>query len=225
MVTTVISPDQLQVPAGAVLRIPATWQEYQTIAAQRGSRSIPRLKYQMGELWLMSPLPVHGRDAHLLSQIVITLLDHQQRDNDAFTSITMDLPEESGIEPDYCFYIDNWEAVSGKDRINWQLDPPPDLVIEVNVTSYTDIADYLPYRVPEVWIWKRKVLTVYQLQDNKYSAQSCSGLFPGLELQGLIDQCFRDTSDRNTSFAIRNLRQGLGDGAILLSQHFVTGGS
>jgi hypothetical protein len=74
MVTTVVSPDQLQVPAGAVLRIPATWQEYQTIAAQRGSRSIPRLKYQTGELWLMSPLPVHGRDAHLLSQIVITLL-------------------------------------------------------------------------------------------------------------------------------------------------------
>jgi Uma2 family endonuclease len=214
MVTTVISPDQLQVPVGAVLRIPATWQEYQTIAAQRGSRSIPRLKYQLGELWLMSPLAVHGRDAHLLSQIVITLLDHQQRDHDAFTSITMDLPEESGIEPDYCFYIDNWEAVSGKDRINWQQDPPPDLVIEVDVTSYTNIADYLPYRVPEVWIWKRKVLTIYQLQGNKYSAQSCSGLFPGLELQGLIDRCFRDTSDRNTSFAIRNLRQELGDGAI-----------
>jgi hypothetical protein len=57
-------------------------------------------------------------------------------------------------------------------------------------------------------------LTIYQLQGNKYSAQSCSGLFPGLELQGVIDRCFRDTSDRNTSFAIRNLRQGLGDGAI-----------
>jgi Uma2 family endonuclease len=214
MVTTVISPDQLQVPAGAVLRIPATWQEYQTIAAQRGSRSIPRLKYRMGELLLMSPLPVHGRDASLLADIVKTLMDHQGKEYDSFTSITMDLPEESGIEPDYCFYIDNWEAVSGKDRINWQQDPPPDLVIEVDVTSYTDVADYLPYRVPEVWIWKRKVLTIYQLQDDDYVVQMCSRLFPTFDLQNLIDRCFRDTSDRNTSFAIRNLRQGLGDGAI-----------
>jgi len=37
---------------------------------------------------------------------------------DAFTPVTMELPEESGIEPDYCFYIDNWKAVSGKERIN-----------------------------------------------------------------------------------------------------------
>jgi len=36
----------------------------------------------------------------------------------------MELPE-SGIEPDYCFYIDNWKAVSGKERINWSVDPPP----------------------------------------------------------------------------------------------------
>jgi Uma2 family endonuclease len=214
MVTTVISPDQLQVPAGAVLRIPATWQEYQTIAAQRGDRSTPRLKYRTGELWLMSPWAGHGRNAHLLADIVKVFLDYQKKEYDAFTSITMDLPEESGVESDYCFYIDNWEAVSGKERIDWQQDPPPDLVIEVAVTSYTDIADYLPYRVPEVWIWKRKVLTIYQLQDDDYVVQMFSRLFPTFDLQNLIDRCFRDTSDRNTSFAIRNLRRGLGDGAI-----------
>jgi Uma2 family endonuclease len=208
MVTTVISADQLKVPAGAVLRIPATWQEYQQIAGQRGDRSIPRLKYRMGELWIMSPLPVHGRDASLLADIVKTLLDYQGKEYDSFTPITMDLPEESGVEPDYCFYVDNWESVSGKERINWQQDPPPDLVIEVDVTSYTNVADYLPYRVPEVWLWKRKVLTIYQLQGDDYVVQECSGLFPELELQGLIDRCFQDAADRTTSFAIRNLRLG-----------------
>lgn len=162
----------------------------------------------------MSPLPVHGRDASLLADITKTLLDYQGKEYDSFTPITMDLPEESGVEPDYCFYIDNWAAVSGKDRINWQQDPPPDLVIEVDVTSYTDIADYLPYQVPEVWLWKRKILTIYQLQDDGYVVQKRSRLFPCFDLQGVIDRCFQDTSDRNTSFAIRNLRQGLGDGAI-----------
>jgi Uma2 family endonuclease len=56
--------------------------------------------------------------------------------------------------PDYCFYIDNWLAVLGKDRIDWQNDPPPDLVIELDVTSYSSVMDYLPYKVPEIWLWK-----------------------------------------------------------------------
>ncbi len=62
----------------------------------------------------MSPLPVHGRDVNLLADIVKALLDQDGREFDAFTPVTMMLPEESGIEPDYCFYIDNWQAVSGK---------------------------------------------------------------------------------------------------------------
>jgi Uma2 family endonuclease len=68
----------------------------------------------------MSPMPRHGREAHLLASIVEALLDSQNRNYEAFTPITMELPEESGIEPDNCFYIDNWRSAVGKDRINWQ---------------------------------------------------------------------------------------------------------
>jgi Uma2 family endonuclease len=127
-----ISPEKTQLPAGSVVRIPATWQEYQQLSAQRGHGSIPRLKYRSGEVLLMSPLPVHGRDANLIADIVKALFDHDGREYDAFTPVTMTLPEASGIEPDYCFYIDNWQAVSGKKRIDWQQDPPPDLVIEID---------------------------------------------------------------------------------------------
>ena len=49
----------------------------------------------------MAPLPVHGRDAHILGQIVTVLLDHQDQEYEAFTPITIDLPEEGGIEPEY----------------------------------------------------------------------------------------------------------------------------
>jgi Uma2 family endonuclease len=117
------------------VRLPATWQEYQQLCDQRGDGSIPRLKYRQGEVLLMLPLPIHGRDANLLADMVKALLDHDGREYDAFTPVTMTLPEESGIEPDYCFYIDNWQAVSGKTRIDWQRDPPSDLVIEIDVTS------------------------------------------------------------------------------------------
>ncbi|WP_367890316.1 hypothetical protein [Sphaerospermopsis torques-reginae] len=43
-----ISPEKTQIPPGAVVRIPGTWEEYQTLCQQRGDRTIPRLKYRNG---------------------------------------------------------------------------------------------------------------------------------------------------------------------------------
>ncbi|NET54641.1 MAG: Uma2 family endonuclease [Symploca sp. SIO2E6] len=204
-----VSPEKIHLPVGSVLRLPATWQEYQTLSDMRGDGSIPRLKYRHGEVLLMSPLPIHGKDAHLIASIVTTLLDADEREYDAFTPVTMTLPEESGIEPDYCFYIDNWQAVCGKKRIDWQNDPPPDLVIEIDVTSYSDIEDYLPYRVPEVWLLKKQKLLIYQLQGVKYQLQTQSLYFPSFDLQSAIASCINIAYQRNTSAAIRDLKQHL----------------
>lgn len=206
-----VSPEKIQLPSGAVVRLPATWQEYQNLCQQRGDGSIPRMKYRDGEVLLMSPLPVHGRDANLVADIVKALLDHDGREYDAFTPVTMELPEESGIEPDYCFYIDNWDAISGKERIDWKNDPPPDLVVEIDVTSYSDVEDYLPYRVPEVWLFKKQKLLVYQLQGREYQLQIESRYFPTIQLQDTIARCMQIAYDRNTSTAIRDLRQQLGN--------------
>ncbi|HBB32254.1 MAG TPA: hypothetical protein DDZ80_21790 [Cyanobacteria bacterium UBA8803] len=207
-----VSPEKTQLPAGSVVRLPATWQEYQRLCEQRGDGSIPRIKYRNGEVLLMSPLPVHGRDAHLIANVVITLLDHDGREYDAFTPVTMTLPEESGIEPDYCFYIDNWQAVSGKKRIDWRTDPPPDLVIEIDVTSYSDIEDYLPYRIPEIWLFKKQNLLIYQLQGIEYQLQAQSRYFPNIPLPETIARCLQIAYDRNTSAAIRDLRKQLSIG-------------
>lgn len=204
-----ISPEKIQLPSGAVVRLPATWQDYQTLCQQRGDGSIPRMKYRDGEVLIMSPLPVHGRDANLIADIVKALLDHDGREYDAFTPVTMELPEESGIEPDYCFYINNWEAISGKKRIDWKNDPPPDLVVEIDVTSYSNVEDYLPYHVPEVWLFKKQKLLIYQLQVREYQLQMESRYFPTIQLQDTIARCMQIAYDRNTSAAIRDLRQQL----------------
>jgi Uma2 family endonuclease len=157
----------------------------------------------------MSPLPRHGREAHLIARIVETLLDSQERNYEAFTPITMELPEVSGIEPDYCFYIDNWQAVVGKDRIDWQVDPAPDLVIEIDVTSYTSELDFLPYDVPEVWLFKNYRLTIYQLADDKYEVSNNSRYFPDFSLQESIDLCFQNAKEKGTGAAINELRRSL----------------
>lgn len=87
----IVSPEKIQLPPGAVVRLLATWQGYQTLCQQRGDGSIPRIKYRNGEVLLMSPLPKHGRDAHLIANIITTLLDHDGREYDAFTPVTMEL--------------------------------------------------------------------------------------------------------------------------------------
>jgi len=121
----------------------------------------------------------------------------------------MDIPEEGGIEPDYCFYIDNWQAAVGKDRINWQIDPPPDLVIEIDVTSYTAAEDFLPYKVPEVWLFKKSGLSIHVLSGNTYQQQSFNKYFPEVNLSVTINQVLKVASEQGTGVAIRGLREDL----------------
>ena len=70
----------------------------------------------------MSPMPRHGREAHLLARVVEALLDSEDRNYEAFTPITMDIPESSGIEPDYCFYINHcrqpWVKIESIGKLN-----------------------------------------------------------------------------------------------------------
>ena len=203
----VISREKTQLPPGTIVHMPGTWEDYCALRDSRGDRSIPRIKFRNSEILLMSPLPRHGREAHLLARIVETLLDRESRNYEAFTPITMDIPVERGIEPDYCFYIDNWQAAVGKDRMDWQVEPPPDLVIEIDVTNYTTVEDYLPYRVPEVWLFKHSRLNIYGLQETSYEQQSSSRYFPEVDLAVLITNVFQVAAEQGTGVAIRELRQ------------------
>lgn len=202
-----ISPSKINVPPGTVLRVPATWQEYQEVAQQRGDDSLPRIKYCTGEMLLMSPLPEHGKDAHLIARIVEVLLDAQGLEYDSFTPITMTLPESGGIEPDYCFYVENLDRVRGKKRIDWTADPLPDLVLEIDVTSYSNVNDYLLYQVPEVWMFKRDMLNIHILDQQTYRLVQTSHYFPDLQLQPIVAQCRQIAYQQSSSQAIRQLRR------------------
>lgn len=204
-----VSREKITLPPGTVMRMPGTWQDYCALRDSRGDGSIPRIKFQNGEILLMSPLLRHGREAHLLARVVEALLDSENRNYEAFTPITMDIPEERGIEPDYCFYIDNWPAAVGKDRIDWQVEPPPDLVIEIDMTTYTAAEDYAAYRVPEVWLLNKRGLEIYRLQGDTYRRETSSRYFPDVDLPSAIANLLQAASKRGTGVAVRDFRQQL----------------
>ncbi|MDX2100827.1 MAG: Uma2 family endonuclease [Leptolyngbyaceae cyanobacterium bins.59] len=205
----VISREKIRLPAGMVVRMLGTWEDYCALRDSRGDSSIPRIKYRKGEILLMSPLPRHGREANVLADIVKILLDRENRNYEAFTPITMESPQEGGIEPDYCFYIDRWQEVVGRDRLDWETDPPPDLVIEIDVTTYTAAEDYFPYKVPEVWLFKKSGLQIYTLQAEAYQLQNVSRYFPEVDLSQLIQQVLQVATEQGTGAALRELRQSL----------------
>jgi Uma2 family endonuclease len=92
----------------------------------------------------------------------------------------------SGIEPDDCFYIQNYQAVIGKDRLDLAIDPPPDLAIETDVTSKTEIDAYKGLGVPELWIYNNGTLKTNLLVHGEYVESQTSLAFPNIRISDLI---------------------------------------
>ena len=91
-----------------------------------------------------------------------------------------------GLEPDECYYIEHVDAIRGKDRLDLAVDPPPDLAIEVDITSRSIPRQpiYAALGVPELWRFDGKKLTVFRLgRDKKYVAASGSSIFPFLPME------------------------------------------
>jgi Uma2 family endonuclease len=115
----------------------------------------------------------------------------------------------AGIEPDNCFYIQNYQQTIGKTRIDLSVDPPPDLAIEVDVTSKTQLSAYASLGVPEVWLYANGELQINLLQADEYVISPTSPTFPGIPIVPTLDE-FIDLSRREgTSLVLRRFRQWL----------------
>lgn len=85
-------------------------------------------------------------------------------------------------EPDDCYYIEHHAAVRGKQRLDLTVDPPPDLVIEVDITSATRLHAYEALGVAEWWRYADEQLTIFVLHGDHYNATDRSPTFPHVPL-------------------------------------------
>ncbi|MGB3632601.1 MAG: Uma2 family endonuclease [Rubrobacteraceae bacterium] len=177
------------------------WETYESLLSGRGENSVPRFTYDQGMLEIMSPSPEHeayNRSIALLVEFVAEELGIDVYDLGSTTFRREDL--ERGFEPDSCFYIQNEGQVRGKNRIDLDVDPPPDLVIEVDITSpsVNKLPIYAQIGVPEVWRYDGEKLEILQLGDDGYVKVPESAALPGLKsivLSGLVE---RSKSSRRT---------------------------
>lgn len=198
-------------PGAEVVLRPQTWTDYEALLAGRSDRSTIKIYFnaQNQEIRLMAPSPRHGNRSDALSDLVKSLLRHQKQDWQSFDPITLKKFEEKGVEPDTCFYLANRQAILGKEQIDLESDPPPDLALEVDLTSFTNAADYESIAVPELWIYKAQALSIYVLQQQRYQECDESPLFPGIPLKELIPTYVEQAWREGVSVAVRAFEERL----------------
>lgn len=192
---------ELRVPPGnKVLLTNVKWEEFEDILEDLGEQRATRIAYENLTLEIMTPLPERERSKEVISDLLKALLEELETEFQTLGSTTFKNElMTKGIEPDHCFYIEHEAAVRNKERLDLSVDPPPDLVLEIDVTSRTHPSIYEALGVPELWRFEKGKLKIYLLEDGKYVESDKSKIFPNFPLIEAIPE-YRDrvkTDGRN----------------------------
>ncbi len=144
----------------------------------------------------------------IIGDLVKIILEELEIDCECFGSTTFKGQDmNSGIEPDDSFYIQNHLQMIGKQKIDLTIDPPPDLVLEIDVTSKTQLDAYLALGVPEIWRYENDKLQIDILQNGKYIESEISPNFPNLPILEIIPQFVEQSRLIGRSPTLRKFRQ------------------
>jgi Uma2 family endonuclease len=112
-----------------------------------------------------------------------------------------------GLEPDQCFYIQNELAIRGKKRLALSVAPPPDLALEIDITSRTHAAIYLALKVPELWRFDNGQLQISVLREGQYIEVEESPNFPGMPLKAMIPQYLAESKRAGRNAVMKAFRE------------------
>ena len=186
-----------------------SWGTYERLMDERGESRVPRFAYDRGELEIMSPSTEHEHNSHIIALLVETFAAEVGINVYGVGSTTFKREDlNRGFEPDASFYVQNEERVRGKLRIDLGSDPPPDLVIEIDVTSpsLSKLPIYERLGVREIWRHDGERVTIFLLGRDGYTEVTESIALP--PLSGPVVLRFAEES-RSTGSAtwVRNVRE------------------
>jgi Uma2 family endonuclease len=185
-----------------VLLCGVSWSTYEALCADIES-SGTKLTYDAGVLEIASPSREHEHVSRLLGRMIEAATEELDIPISSGGSTTLKLElKQRGAEPDECYYVANEPRMRGHENYDPASDPPPDLVIEVDISrnSLSKFNIYADFGVPEIWTYEDEALRVYRLLDDRaYARQDHSPTFPFLSLeslQGFLER--RNATDETT---------------------------
>jgi Uma2 family endonuclease len=169
-----------------------SWEDYERLLEELADRPGIRVTYDQGRLEIMSPRPEHEEYKRFIERIIDALADYLDLNVEPRGSATWRKQREAmGTEPDTCYYIANADRIIGKRDIDLTVDPPPDMVLDIDATheSLSKFPIYSTLRVPEIWRYdvRHKQVHIYELRGNKYAEITVSHSFPILTPKALAD--------------------------------------
>lgn len=160
-----------------------SWETYEGLLKDNPERSGPRLAYDQGMLEIMGPGPEHESINRTTARLVWTValeLGIELLDVGAMTYKRA--TARRGFEPDSSFYLRQMNKMGSARDIDPEVDPPPDLVIEIDISqsSMPKLSLFAGLGVTEVWRWEGDQMTFYQLRHGEYTPATHSRLIPPL---------------------------------------------
>ncbi|HEY9672697.1 MAG TPA: Uma2 family endonuclease [Waterburya sp.] len=171
-----------------------SWQTFEALLKETGEERNSRLAYDNGTLEIMTPLYEHENPKIQFDRFIVALAEELEIEIKSAGSTTLKRKiANRGIEPDNCYYIQHEPAARGRQELDLETDPPPDLAIEIDITSSSvnKFEIYSALGVPDLWRDNGRVLKFYQLAEGKYTECDFSCAFPLVsvtEMSGFIEQ-------------------------------------
>jgi len=178
----------LTLPEERVLLQSVSWETYERLLSDHGDTSAPRFTFDRGMLEIMSPSSEHEEYKQTLALLVEELADGLGLDIRNLGSTTFKRSRlERGFEADACFYVQSAERMHGKTPIDPSVDPAPDLVIEVEITTpaLNKLPIYADFQVPEIWRYNGAKLVILLLSGHEYVESRKSLAFPKVSADDL----------------------------------------
>lgn len=178
----------IQSPDRVVLKN-ISWQTYQSLVIDFEREPGMRLTYDLGTLEIRMPLAPHETYKKIFGRLIKAATEELNLEIRSLGSLTCSREDlAKGLEPDQCYYIQNEAMVRGVEQIDLAKLPPPDLAVEIDITSSSldRFSIYADLKVPEIWRYDGQILIIYRPLENEYLMQERSIALPLLKTADIL---------------------------------------
>ena len=192
-----------------------SWETFNHLLAELGDKRNQLLTYYSGILEIMTPFGEHENNNRFIESLISVIADELNLNLKKLGSLTLKSNEfKQAVEPDSCYYLQNEPKVRNKQNIDLSIDPPPDLVLEIDITSgsLNKLPIYANLKIPEIWRYDGKNLTVFVLQptDNSYRQVDKSKAFSFFYLN-LVPELIQQSLEEGETATLKQFRQWVRD--------------
>lgn len=208
---------QTQAPAeNRFLLRDVDWETYEKLRAIPANWRL-RMTYDRGELEFMSPSKMHERIKKLNGRMIEAFTEELNISIQSTSLTTWKNPVlEKALEADESYYIQNEAIVRGLGEFDPEVDPPPDLAIEIEITSSAlpRMKVYAAFGVGDVWRHDGDRLSVHVLNEDGQYEESAQSVNLPLLPPAQVDRFLREYQDADETACVRAFRRWVREEAV-----------